>query len=101
MEKSDEKNRINLDLDDLQEKLGGISNYQIFVIFISSFIAFTCGPASQIAPFIAGTPQFMLVLLKYFSLFICVYLSLKDNKLDILILFFCFLNFNDVILLLG
>ena len=59
MKKINEKEPICLDLDDLQEKLGGISNYQIVVIILVSIFAFACGPASQIAPFIAGTPDYM------------------------------------------
>ena len=50
-----------LDFDGLQYKLGGFSYYQMLVVLLVSAFSFSTGPASQMAVFIAATPEFRLV----------------------------------------
>lgn len=46
-----------MDLDEYQEKIGGISKYQIVVILSISYISFGLGFSSQAAIFISATPN--------------------------------------------
>ena len=47
-----------LDLDELQEKFGGISRYQIFVIAIVGILPFGTAAMSQTAVFNSAVPEF-------------------------------------------
>jgi len=52
------KSNKEMDLDELMNKLGGISKYQIYICFLATILTITTGPASQINVFIGASPKF-------------------------------------------